>query len=137
MAIWITKPVPEGCWLWRLSTTMAGYGQFHPLNKGESPTMLLAHRVAYELWVGPIPKGRVIHHKCGNRSCVNPTHLECTGQRENVKAYQDLRATCKEGHPLDGVNNKGHRFCKACDRARGRAVKLSQKALLDKAMREG
>lgn len=43
-----------------------------------------AHRVAYELSVGPVPDGMELDHLCGNRGCVNPGHLEPVTRRENV-----------------------------------------------------
>jgi hypothetical protein len=49
-----------------------GYGKF-----GVSPReSVLAHRFAYELWVGQIPEGAVVHHRCENPACVRPEHLE-------------------------------------------------------------
>ena len=67
----------DGCWEWqgyrflrRGGTT--GYGKF-----GVTPQRTVqAHRFAYELWVGPIPKGHVVHHVCENIACVRPDHLE-------------------------------------------------------------
>lgn len=41
------------------------------------------HRVAYELWVGPIPAGLYIDHLCRNTRCVNPNHLEPVTSKEN------------------------------------------------------
>lgn len=61
----------SGCWEWRGSVLVVGYGQFR--TQGVSYT---AHRVAYEHWVGPIPEGHVVRHKCDNPPCMNPDHLE-------------------------------------------------------------
>lgn len=42
-----------------------------------------AHRVAYELAVGPIPDGMEIDHSCRNRRCVNPSHLRIATRKQN------------------------------------------------------
>ena len=55
------------CWPWTARTGGPGYGYID-----DRP----AHRVAYELTIGPIPLGLVIDHLCRNRICVNPQHLE-------------------------------------------------------------
>lgn len=41
------------------------------------------HRVAYELWVGPVGS-ETVHHKCANRRCFNPAHLDLATARDNV-----------------------------------------------------
>lgn len=62
---------PKGeCWPWTASLQPEGYGQFRLGDR-----MVGAHRVAYELEVGPIPEGMDICHTCDFRPCVRPLHL--------------------------------------------------------------
>jgi hypothetical protein len=78
----------DTCWNWT-GDKQNGYGRIKLNNK-----KLQAYRVAYETWVAPIPTGMSVHHKCANRKCVNPDHLELATVRENVgemfarKAYE-------------------------------------------------
>jgi hypothetical protein len=67
------EPEPNtGCWLWMGTVERrCGYPQIW-----YEGTNCLAHRIAYELYVGPIPDGLVLDHLCRVRSCVNPKHLE-------------------------------------------------------------
>jgi hypothetical protein len=56
---------------WLRGCTGDGYGWFH--HRGKADT---APRWAYRFSVGVIPSGMVIRHKCDNRLCCNPEHLE-------------------------------------------------------------
>jgi hypothetical protein len=72
----VDRRASNECWHW-LGTKMAkGYGDFRTRKDGLSST--LAHRISYQFLIGPIPEGSHLHHTCGNKSCVNPAHLEPT-----------------------------------------------------------
>lgn len=79
------------CWEWTASRS-EGYGDLSVNGK-----VLKAHRVSYELLVGPIPKGMQIDHKCYNRACVNPAHLQVVDQRRNRENLNGPYSNSKSG----------------------------------------
>lgn len=68
-----------GCWEWTSNRDRDGYGYLSS-NTGS----IRAHRFSYEHHKNPIPAGYVIRHKCDNRGCVNPDHLEIGLPSDNV-----------------------------------------------------
>lgn len=44
--------------------------------KGMEPRMVLLHRATWQAKNGPIPDGYELDHKCRNRRCCNPEHLQ-------------------------------------------------------------
>lgn len=118
----LVERVPEsGCWIWMGAINRGGYGFFKLSRK-----MKCAHRVAYEEFVAPIPKGFEIDHLCRVRCCVNPAHLEPVSARENtlrgntITRAHHLKTHCIHGHPLSGDNlifrPGGGRACLECRR---------------------
>lgn len=92
------------CWLW-MGAKWKGYGQFGVQQSPGVWPLRKAHRVAYELIVGPIPDGMQLDHLCRNPSCVNPDHLEPVTNRENGAAM----TVRKELVTLGLVRNSGRR----------------------------
>ncbi len=90
---------PTGCWLWTGKLDRHGYG----LGQRYMGKQFTPHRLAFVMFVGPIPDGAHVDHLCFVRHCVNPKHLEAVTYTENNRrmriAVSPLgRQTCKYGH---------------------------------------
>lgn len=115
---WDKVKKTETCWLWTAALSLDGYGRFQ-LDGGPR----LAHRVAYQLQVGPIPEGLQLDHLCRVRNCVNPAHLEPVSHQENCARginAQTEKTSCPRGHKYVTENTyidpRGWRGCRECRR---------------------
>jgi hypothetical protein len=121
----------DGCWLWT-GATSAGYGHIFVAGRKGRGRLSLAHRVSYEMHVGPIPVGLDLDHLCRVRNCVNPAHLEPVTRQVNLargigftmerRNSHREKTHCPRGHEYVGENlyvrPSGHRVCRACRRIR-------------------
>jgi len=137
----VDKKAPNGCWLWTGSPNTKRYPNF-TVDTGNHEKTISAHRFAYILLVGAIPKGMQIDHLCRNTRCVNPAHMEVVTGRVNVLrgntivAINAAKTFCDRGHPLTPENvrmENGSRRCKVCRRedARARRLKNQEPPLLE------
>jgi hypothetical protein len=85
------------CWEWRGGRIPQGYGAVW-INGQNHP----AHRVAWELTVGPIPPGLMVLHRCDNPPCVNPAHLWLGTQADN------MADKVRKGRAAVGAKNGAH-----------------------------
>jgi hypothetical protein len=106
---WLEKvaiPADEsGCWVWCGATTN-GYGVIRRGRRGRG--LIRAHVFAYTHFVGPVPPGLELRHRCHVRHCVNPDHLIPGTRLDNIRDMID--AGRREWHGLRGEANPLHKL---------------------------
>jgi hypothetical protein len=139
----------SGCWQWT-GATNAGYGIIAPPGglgkKARDPKArpLLAHRVSYELHVGPIPEGLHLDHLCRNPGCVNPGHLDPVPAVQNalrgsmtkwtedqVAEVRALRAQGLTYYAIQAATGIPHQTCWTIVQRTRRGVALADYQSLD------
>lgn len=80
------------CWIWQRYLNRDGYGKMWDGTRVNG-----AHRIYFEREFGEIPDGHDVHHRCGERACVNPAHLEALSRKAHMAtegryAYGNPRA---------------------------------------------
>ena len=89
-----TKGGEDECWIWSGGKTTAGYGAVQYAGR-----LVYAHRLSYQFYVGEIPEGMCVCHKCDCPSCVNPSHLFIGTQKDNMHdCAAKNRTTAGEKH---------------------------------------
>ena len=126
----------SGCWIWT-GASWKGYGITSTGYKADgNQRQVMAHRLMYELLIGPIAPGLDLDHLCRNPPCVNPAHLEPVTRRENLLRGIGITATnaakthCVNGHPFDEANtyicSNGTRKCRECSRRISRRAQAAR-----------
>ena len=95
---------PSECWIWTAALRGNGYGTIKVYGK-----MFSAHRVAYEIYVGPIDDGMHVCHTCDVRLCCNPAHLWIGTNADNMA---DRNAKGRQAH-LQGAANSQAKLTEA------------------------
>jgi hypothetical protein len=126
------------CWTWTGYVHPNGYGRF----RVSAQFISQAHRFAYEMLVGPVPKGLELDHLCRVRACVNPDHLEPVPALINNRrgAAPSARAArhdlCRAGLHTPSVSGwyivpgSGARRCRLCRQIASRRHHASRRARL-------
>lgn len=100
------------CWEWQGAKDASGYGRFN------SSAGHYAHRFAHFYFIGKIPSGLEVDHKCRNRSCQNPFHLQAVTHQKNKALARNVKTECIRGHAYNEQNThftrRGDRICKTC-----------------------
>jgi len=124
---------PKGdCWGWRGRPDAGGYAQLRT-----NGVLEYAHRVSWELAGFELTADLELDHKCRNRTCTNPDHLEQVTPKVNIlrgegtSAKNAVKVVCIAGHPFDEANTyitpNGTRQCRICKRRRDAEWRASRK----------
>ena len=113
----VNRTTSDGCWVWIGARNSNGYGVFYTKEGSR-----LAHRIAYEIMVSPIPIGLEPDHLCRTPGCVKPSHLELVTHQVNMgrglAGWENRAKThCPQGHVYDEANTylyRGGRYCRKC-----------------------
>ena len=87
-----------GCWVWQGSKNSKGYALAWKDGRTVS-----AYRWFYEQANGPIGDGLEIDHRCRNRLCVNPGHLEAVTHAVNMRRSSMTKLTPEQVADIRGL----------------------------------
>lgn len=90
----------DGCWRWTgAKLNDKGYGNFWL-----APRSRPAQQAAYLLWVGEIPAGLHVLHRCDRPWCVAPDHLFLGTNAQNVADRVAKGRSSRQGAPRGAAN---------------------------------
>jgi len=123
------EPCPTtGCWLWKGKQDKDGYGNLGNSSGGGD---YKAHRLSWELNVGPIPSGLDVAHYCDCRACINPFHLYTATRTQNIADRTARKREPRgEAHVSSKLNNAAVKEIRA---SKDSVSKLVEKFCVSKA----
>lgn len=97
------KDEESGCWVWQGAKKGMGYGYLTVgSRKDGSRRTAMAHRESYRIFIGPIPDGMMVCHRCDNPSCINPEHLFIGTHQDNIDDRESKGRNNLSGIGLSG-----------------------------------
>jgi len=118
--LFLSKTVLQenGCRIWIGAKNADGYGYLRRLGKTWK-----AHRVSYTIFVGAIPPGKHVCHKCDMPSCVEPSHFFLGDNSDNMRdmvkkgraknLIRSDQSHFPDGHPPRGEDGGGAKLTAA------------------------
>ena len=140
----LSEPLPRftetdtGCWVLPQAAKSPWYTRISRRHSVSGRAqMVLAHRLFWWAFRGPIPDGRVIDHLCRRPACVNPWHLDVVDNKTKTlrgfgpTAINAQKIACVYGHIFSEETTRltpsGWRACRICHARHKRESKLRKK----------
>ncbi len=93
----------DACWEWMRAQSGRGYGVLSFFKRNQ-----YVHRISYRLFIGEIPNGMLVCHRCDNPRCFNPSHLFLGSYKDNI-ADMDAKGR-RVSAPVGGRKNPNAKF---------------------------